>query len=77
MDELDEYPYEIRPLTPEEGSGFLITFTDFLYCMSDGETVEEAIINGRDALAGTLFVLREQNLPVPAPHSRTKGKDVA
>lgn len=77
MDELDQYPYEIRQLTPDEGGGFLIQYTDFLYCMSDGETVEEAIINGRDALAGTLSVLREQGLPVPAPHSRAKGKDAA
>ena len=77
MDELDAYPYEIRPLTEDEGVGFLITYTDFWGCMSDGETIEEAIINGRDALAGTLSVLREQGLPVPAPHSRAKGKDAA
>jgi len=74
MDILDEYPYEIRPLTQDEGGGFLITYTDFWGCFSDGETIEEAIINGRDALAATLEVLRAENLPVPVPHSRQNRK---
>ncbi|RFP22817.1 type II toxin-antitoxin system HicB family antitoxin [Duganella sp. BJB488] len=74
MDILDEYPYEIRPLTQDEGGGFLITYTDFWGCFSDGETIDEAIINGRDALAATLEVMRAENLPVPAPHSRRSRK---
>jgi antitoxin HicB len=74
MDRLDEYPYEIRPLTPDEGGGFLITYPDFSICISDGETVEEAIINGRDALIATIEALRAENLPIPAPNSR-KGTD--
>ena len=43
------YPFEIRPLTEDEGNGWLITFPDLPGCMSDGETPEEAIINGEDA----------------------------
>lgn len=74
MDRLDEYPYEIRPLTPDEGVGFLISYPDFSICISDGETVEEAIVNGRDALIATIEALRAENFPVPAPHSG-KGKD--
>ena len=77
MDTLDNYPYEIRPLAPEEGGGFLITYTDFWGCMSDGETLEQALANGRDALAATIAVLQMQNLPVPAPHSRAQGASVA
>ena len=74
MDILDDYPYEIRPLTPDEGGGFLITYTDFRGCYSDGETIEEAIVNGRDALIATIEALRAWNLPVPAPHSRQNKK---
>ncbi|HEX5343489.1 MAG TPA: type II toxin-antitoxin system HicB family antitoxin [Duganella sp.] len=70
MDNLDEYPYEIRQLTAEEGGGYLVRYTDFWGCMSDGETVEEALINARDALIGVIETLRESNLPIPAPHSR-------
>ena len=61
-------------LTPDEGGGFLITYPDFSICISDGETVEEAIINGRDALIATIEALRAENLPIPAPNSR-KGTD--
>jgi len=33
-----DYPFEIRPLASEEGGGFLISFTHFAECISDGET---------------------------------------
>ena len=69
MNRLDEYPYEIRPLTQDEGGGFLISYTDFSECISDGETIEEAIVNGRDALIATIEALKEFNLPVPEPYS--------
>ena len=47
---LEEYPFTIRPLGDDDGGGYLIEFPDILGCMSDGETPEEAIVNGRDAL---------------------------
>ena len=72
MDRLDEYPYETRPLTADEGGGFLIRYTDFWGCISDGETVEEAILNGRDSLKATIAAFRLEKLPVPAPNSRSQ-----
>ncbi|GJJ00352.1 hypothetical protein RugamoR64_08900 [Duganella rhizosphaerae] len=77
MNNLDEYPYEIRPLTQDEGGGFLISYPDFSVCISDGETVEEAIVNGRDALIATITALQLENLPVPAPHSGAKTNKIA
>jgi antitoxin HicB len=68
MRELSHYPFEIRPLS-EEGGGFLISFPDFSECISDGETVEEAIQNGLDALQETIAALESMNLPVPEPGS--------
>lgn len=67
--DLTQYPFEIRPLTQDEGGGYLISFTDFSECISDGETPEEAIRNGLDALAETVATLEEMGLPVPAPAS--------
>ena len=29
------YPFEIKPLTEEEGGGYLISFPDFNECISD------------------------------------------
>ena len=69
MRNLDHYPFEIRPLTPVEGGGYLISYPDFSECISDGETLEEAIINGQDALAATIATLETKGFPVPASSS--------
>ncbi len=41
MRDLSQYPFEIRPLAPDEGGGYLISYSDFNECISDGETPEE------------------------------------
>lgn len=69
MRDLSQYPFEIRPLATEEGGGFLIAFTDFAECISDGETIAEAVANGMDALDETIAALESLNLPVPEPGS--------
>ena len=56
-----------RPLTDDEGGGYLIEFPDIPGCISDGETHEEAIVNGRDALRCCLPTLKEFANPIPAP----------
>lgn len=70
MRDLTQYPFEIRPLTPEEGGGFLISFPDFSECLSDGETIEEVVQNGMDALQETITALESMGFPVPEPGSR-------
>ena len=45
---------EIRPLTKEEGGGWLASFPDLPGCMSDGETPEEALRNAAEAEAAWL-----------------------
>lgn len=69
MKDLSKYPFEIRPLSKEEGGGYLISFTDFSECISDGETIAEAIENGMDALQETIAALESLELPVPKPDS--------
>jgi antitoxin HicB len=79
MSHFDDYPFEIRPLSASEGGGFLISYPDFSDCISDGETVQEAIANGRDALAGVIEALKATGHPVPLPNSGgvVSGKFVA
>lgn len=69
MSKLTDYPFEVRPLSTDEGGGYLISFPDFAECISDGETVSEAIENGRDALQATIAALKSKALPVPGPNS--------
>src|SRR5258707_10390988 len=70
---LGQYPFQIRPLTVDEGGGYLIEFPDVPGCMSDGETLEKAIVNGRDALKGALLTKREFGDPIPPPGSLTRS----
>ena len=67
--DLDLYPFTIRPMTKDEGEGFLIEYPDVLGCMSDGSTPEEAIENGRDALKACLLMELELDRPLPKPGS--------
>ena len=64
------YPFTIRPLTPEDGGGYLIEFPDLPGCMSDGETIEEAITHGIEAMEGWIEAVRAEGHPIPAPVRR-------
>jgi antitoxin HicB len=44
---LDRYQFTVRPLSKEEGGGYLVEYPDIPGSMSDGETIEEAVKNGR------------------------------
>ena len=67
MRDIHQYPFEIRSLSEEDGGGYLIAFPDFSECISDGETPEEAIQNGMDALSETIAALESMGFPVPEP----------
>lgn len=69
MDEQLKYPFEIRHLSEEEGGGYLISFPDLSGCISDGDTIEEAINNGIDAMNSWIETAKEFNDSVPEPGS--------
>lgn len=71
-----EYPFEIRPLSKDEGGGYSISFPDLPGCWSDGATPEEAIANGRDALQAWLAVAQEFGDDIPKPFSAVSGRFV-
>jgi len=66
----EAYTHVISPLSPEEGGGFLISFPDLPGCMSDGETIEEAIHNGRDAFLAWISAQADMGLEIPRPSYR-------
>lgn len=63
----DDYPLELRPLTTDEGGGWLATFPDLPGCMADGETPEAAIADAREAFACLMAVHREEGRPDSPP----------
>jgi antitoxin HicB len=62
-----EYRFTVRPLSPDEGGGYLVEFPDLPGCMSDGETIEEAIANGLEAKAEWIAAMREAGRSIPEP----------
>ena len=64
---LDQYQFTVRPLSKDEGGGYLVEYSDIPGCMSDGETIEEAIANGREALRDCLQVFSESEQKPPKP----------
>jgi predicted RNase H-like HicB family nuclease len=63
----EAYTHILRPLSAEEGGGFLCILPDFQHCFSDGETEEEALNNARDAFASTVSALADMGREIPAP----------
>ena len=66
MSEL-KYPFKLSILPPEEGGGYLIEFPDLPGCISDGETIDEAITNGKDALFCWIETAKQYGDEVPHP----------
>ena len=71
----EAYTHVISPLSAEDGGGFLITFPDLPGCVSDGETIEEAIENGRDAFISWVSARVDMKKPIPKPVARETGAD--
>ncbi len=64
---IPEYPFTMRHLSNEEGGGYLIEFPDLPGCMSDGETIDEAIENGKDAIQAWLGAAKKTKRIIPEP----------
>jgi predicted RNase H-like HicB family nuclease len=53
----------------QEGSCYGVDFPDFPGCISAGDTVEEAIVNGREALIAHIAFMQDDGDPIPEPLS--------
>jgi antitoxin HicB len=73
---IDQYPFSIRVWCEEDGGGFLIEYPDIPGCMSDGESPEEAIHNGKDALRCVLLTMMAFGDPIPEPGTVGKMADL-
>ena len=64
--------HHLKPLsssTQNDEEPFLISYPDFSECISDGESVEQALKNGTEALKATIAALKAKDMPVPAANS--------
>ncbi len=70
-----EYPFSISILQNEEGGGYLIEFPDLPGCVSDGDTIDEAIANGKDALSCWIETAQQHGDEIPLPYSSTHSSE--
>ena len=71
------YPFNISALSAEEGGGYLIEFPDLPGCISDGETIDEAIANGKDALSCWIEAAKQPGDEIPLPYSSVHSSEIA
>lgn len=64
---IHSYPFTIRPLAEDEGGGFAVEYPDLPGCISDGETPEEALRHGHDAVRAYLASCVKHGDAVPRP----------
>lgn len=71
-----QYLFNISILSLEEGGGYLIEFPDLPGCISDGETIDEAITNGKDALFCWIETAKQHGDPIPQPRSSVQSAEL-
>jgi antitoxin HicB len=60
-----EYLFITSVLPEAEDGGYLIEYPDLPGCMSDGETIQEAIENGKDAVRSWIEMARAHGHEIP------------
>jgi predicted RNase H-like HicB family nuclease len=71
----EAYSHVLSPVRAEDGGGFMFTMPDIAGVVADGETMDEAIADGREAFETTASALIDMGREVPAPALR--GEDFA
>ena len=73
-----KYTTQITEIAVEDGGGYLIEIPLLKGCMSDGETIAEALENIKEAKAEWFAYMLENNLSIPEPAdvSKYSGKFV-
>ena len=67
------YPAKIKHIT--EDKSYLVEFPDLPGCLTEGDTLDVAKQNAKEALTGYLSSIFERNLKMPDP-SVLKGRNI-
>lgn len=68
---VEDYPFNVRHLTKDDGGGYLIEFPDLPGCMSDGDNITETIANGFDAAQCWIAAAKQSGRKIPSPGNNT------
>ncbi len=67
--------YPARITYQKEDKSYLVRFPDLEGCLTEGEALEEALKNAREALSGYLASIFDRGFKIPEPSS-LKGKNI-
>jgi len=67
------YPAQIKYIHSDKS--YFVEFPDLPGCLTEGDSLDDAIHNAREALTGYLASIFERNLKIPEP-SKMKGKNI-
>ncbi len=70
------YRIVLTPAPPEEGGGYTVTVPALPGCVTEGDTLEEAIAMARDAIEGYIESLRKHGEPIPEDEPSTESATV-
>lgn len=62
-----EYPVVLRPLSEDDGGGWVAIVPDLPGCMTDGETAFQALENAGDAIEEWKAAALEMGRAIPSP----------
>ncbi|MCY4477093.1 MAG: type II toxin-antitoxin system HicB family antitoxin [Gammaproteobacteria bacterium] len=65
----EEYPINVSPIPREEGGGYLATLPDLPGCVADGDSIEQAIDEARDAFAAWTAAELDDKGSIPRPRT--------
>ena len=63
----EDYPVHIAPIPADEGGGYMVSFPDLPGCIADGNTIDKAIIEARDAFTAWVMAEQEDKGELPTP----------
>ncbi|MBM3924555.1 MAG: type II toxin-antitoxin system HicB family antitoxin [SAR202 cluster bacterium] len=66
------YTVLLIPGEADEG-GYWVKIPALPGCVTQGETVEEALKNAEEAVQGYILSLKERGLPIPGENAQTTG----
>ena len=66
-EEIPDYARFMRPLSEEEGGGYLVMFPDLPGCYGTGDTWEEALADSQAALKAHLINCPAMGVKLPGP----------
>jgi len=74
---LHRYVVVLKPAVEEDEAGFTVSVPSLPGCITEGDTVEEALKHAREAIEGYLLSLKDRGLPIPPSDEVVTSLEVA